>query len=115
MVRLVLLQIENLLLLGVKFRCFQFRNTSQVVLHEGTDKIEIHVQDKPICSSWNTGNAIHGLVDATSANFDIVNDPLLLQPRNFPLPWTATNEGWEFIPNNPANSYTINSIVYVYQ
>ena len=97
------------------FSCNTLTPTSQVVLHEGTDKIEIHIQDKPICAGWNTGAAIHGLVDATSANFDIVNDPLLLLPRNFPLPWTATNESWEFIPNNPANSYTISQIIHLYQ
>ena len=56
--------------------------------------------------------AIQGLVDATLTNFDIVTDPVLLQPRNYPLQWTAINEGWEFIPNNPANSYTINSVPF---
>ena len=62
------------------------------------------LQDKPLCATWNGGAAVQGLADATSTNFDIVNDPVLVQPRNFPLQWTATNEGWEFIPNG--STYT---------
>ena len=85
--------------------------TSQVVLHEGSNKIEMFIKEKPLCLAWNGGAAVHGLVDATSTNFDIVPDPVLLLPRNFPLTWTATNEGWEFIPSG-ATSYTINTIPY---
>ena len=55
---------------------------------------------------------VQGLVDALSANFDIVNDPILAEPRNFPLNWTANNEGWEFIPNG-TTQYNINQINYV--
>ena len=95
------------------FSCTSDLYTAQVVLYEGSDKIEMFLQDKPLCAGWNGGNGVHGLVDATSTNWDIVNDPVLLLPRNWPLPWTANNEGWEFLPNTPANSYTINSITYV--
>ena len=96
------------------FSCSDSIATSQVVLYEGSDKIEMFIQDKPICIGWNGGNAVQGLVDATSTNADIVTDPLTGFPRNFPVPWSATNEGWEFIPNGPAvNSYNINSIPYV--
>ena len=94
------------------FSCTQDLHTSQIILYEGSDKIEMFLQDKPLCATWNGGAAVQGLVDATSTNFDIVNDPLLGQPRNFPLQWTATNEGWEFIPNG-TTSYIINQIPYV--
>jgi hypothetical protein len=95
------------------FSCTSDLHTSQIVLYEGSDKIEIYIQNKPICTGWNSGNGIHGLVDATSTNFDIVDDPVLAAPRNFGLQWTAINEGWEFLPNNPSTSYTINQIAYV--
>ena len=95
------------------FSCTSLLHTSQVVLYEGSDKIEMFIQNKPLCSGWNGGKAIQGLVNINSTNFDIVNDPILLQPRNSPLQWTAVNEGWEFLPNNPATSYAINSIAYV--
>ena len=93
------------------FSCTSDLLTSQVVLYEGTNKIEMFLQDKPLCITWNGGAAVHGLVDATSTNFDIVDDPVLLLPRNWPLTWTATNEGWEFIPNGPT-FYTINAVPY---
>lgn len=93
------------------FSCTSDLATQQIILYEGSNKIEMFIQDKTICT-WNGGAAVQGLVDATSANADIVNDPTLLQPRNFPLQWTATNEGWEFIPNG-TTAYTINQITYV--
>ena len=94
------------------FSCISDLLTTQVVLYEGTDKIEMFLQDKPLCLTWNSGAAVQGLVDATSTNFDIVDDPVLLQPRNWPLTWTATNEGWEFIPMG-ATSYVINAIPFL--
>ncbi|MBC8266634.1 MAG: SprB repeat-containing protein, partial [Flavobacteriales bacterium] len=93
------------------FSCNSSLATHQIKLYEGSNKIETFLQDKPLCLTWAGGTAIHGTVDATSANFDIVTDPTLLLPRNWPLPWTATNEGWEFIPNGPTG-YTINSVPY---
>jgi len=95
------------------YSCTSDLYTAQVVLYEGSDKIEMFLQDKPLCASWNGGNGVHGLVDATSANWDIVTDPISLLPRNFPNQWIANNEGWEFLPNNPASSYTINTITYI--
>jgi gliding motility-associated-like protein len=94
------------------FSCTSNLLTSQVVLYEGTNKIEMFLQDKPLCITWNGGAAVQGLVDATSTNFDIVDDPVLLLPRNWPLTWTATNEGWEFIPSG-ATSYVINAIPFL--
>jgi len=93
------------------FQCNSLIYTSQLRMYEGTNKIEMFLQDKPICLTWNGGAGIQGTVDATSTNFDIVTDPILLLPRNFPTPWTATNEGWEFIPNG-TTSFTINSIPF---
>jgi gliding motility-associated-like protein len=94
------------------FSCNTSFSTLQIVLHEGSNKIETFIEDKPLCSSWNSGTAVHGLVSANSTYFNIVTDPILLQPRNYPLQWTASNEGWEFIPNG-STSYTINPISFV--
>ena len=93
------------------YSCTSDLYTSQVVMYEGSNKIEMFIKDKPLCLAWNAGAAVQGLVDATSTNYDIVNDPVLLLSRNWPLTWTATNEGWEFIPSG-ATSYIINAIPY---
>ena len=92
------------------FSCTSDFATSQVVMHEGSNKVEIFIKEKPLCATWNSGNAVLGLVDLGSTQADIVFDPVLLADRNFPLQWTASNEGWEFIPTTSA--YTINSITY---
>jgi gliding motility-associated-like protein len=93
------------------FSCTSDLHTSQVVLYEGSNKIEMFLQNKPLCIGWNGGAAVQGLIDATSSNFDIVTDPGIGLLRNFPLPWTAANEGWEFITSG-STSYTINAIPY---
>ena len=94
------------------FSCTSDLGTQQIILYEGNNKIEIFIEEKPLCLTWNGGAAVQGLVDATSTNADIVTDPTTGLARNFPLPWTATNEGWEFIPNG-TTAYTINQIAYV--
>ena len=97
------------------FSCNTDIYTSQLRMFEGSNRIEMYIQDKPICLTWNGGAAIQGTVDATSTNFDIVNDPIILgnPPRNFPTLWSATNEAWEFLPNALFQSYTINQIPFV--
>ena len=94
------------------FSCTDSIATSQVVLHEGSDKIDMFIQSKPLCAGWNGGNAVQGLVNLSSTLADIVVDPVLAVDRNFPNQWDAYDEGWEFIPNGLLN-YTINSIPYI--
>ena len=55
------------------FSCNTDIYTSQLRMFEGSNRIEMYIQDKPICLTWNGGAAIQGTVDATSTNFDIVN------------------------------------------
>jgi hypothetical protein len=96
------------------FSCTSDLHTSQIILYEGSNKIEMFIKNKPLCATWNSGAAIQGLVNANSTNFDIVNDPNIAgnPARNLPLQWTATNEAWEFIPNGSIG-YTINQITYL--
>ena len=37
------------------FSCTQDLHTSQIILYEGSDKIEMFLQDKPLCATWNGG------------------------------------------------------------
>ena len=93
------------------FSCTDSIATSQVVMYEGSDKIDMYIESKPLCATWNGGNAVQGLVDLGSTTADIVIDPVLAADRNFPLQWSAYDEGWEFIPNGA--NYIINSIPYI--
>ena len=94
------------------FSCTDSIATSQVVLYEGSDKIDMYIESKPLCATWNGGNAVQGLVNLGSTLADIVIDPVLAADRNFPNQWDAYDEGWEFIPNGILN-YTINQIPYI--
>jgi hypothetical protein len=94
------------------FGCTSTLFSSYIYLYETTNAIETHVLDKSLCSTWNNGASIHGLINATSTNYTIVNDPILNQPRNYPLQWTAYNDAWQFNPSSSGTSYTVNQIPY---
>lgn len=83
------------------FSCNSVIATSQMVLHETTNIIDIYIQNKPPCTSWNAGAAIEGIQDATgTAAFFVAG-------RNFPTQWTAANDGKRFMPTG-APQYTLN-------
>ena len=94
------------------FSCNDLIVGQYLQIFETSNKIEIHIDEKPLCMAWNGGAAIQGIVNENSTLFEIVDDPVLLQPRNFPLNWTADDEGWEFIPNADFTDYTVNAIDY---
>jgi len=94
------------------FGCTSTLFSSYIYLYETTNAIETHVLDKSLCSTWNNGASIHGLINAASTNYTIVNDPILNQPRNYPLQWTAYNDAWQFNPSSSGTSYTVNQIPY---
>ena len=94
------------------FQCNDLIVDQYVLIFEGSNKIEMHLNNKPLCPGWNGGAAVQGIVNENSTLFEIVDDPVLLQPRNFPLNWTADDEGWEFVPDADFTNYTINSIIY---
>ncbi|HOZ75138.1 MAG TPA: T9SS type A sorting domain-containing protein [Flavobacterium sp.] len=66
--------------------------TSQIVLHEGTNIIEVFVQNRTSCTSWNAGAGVIGLQnnDGTMAT---------VPPGRNVANWSATNEAWRFTPN----------------
>lgn len=86
------------------FSCTNLQFTNQVKLFETSNRIETHIANKPLCAAWNGGVAIHGLHNATGTAADVVPG------RNYPTQWTATNDGYEFLPNG--GGYTINPIPY---
>ncbi|HTF05054.1 MAG TPA: gliding motility-associated C-terminal domain-containing protein [Bacteroidia bacterium] len=79
------------------FSCNSMSATSQMVLHETTNIIDVYIQDKPICTNWNAGAAILGIQDATGSTAFVASN------YNFPTQWAATNEGWRFMPSGAPN------------
>lgn len=87
------------------FSCTGLLFSSQIMLFEGTNQIETHIINKPLCTTWNNGRAIHGLQDATGSPNSVV-----VGTRNSPNQWTTANEGYRFIPSG--SSYTVNPITF---
>lgn len=76
--------------------CNSMLATHQIVLYESTNVIEVHMQNKPTCSSWNSGRAALGIQNATGTL------GLAAPGRNTGM-WTTTNESWRFTPSGPVN------------
>ncbi|HNW99220.1 MAG TPA: gliding motility-associated C-terminal domain-containing protein [Bacteroidales bacterium] len=70
--------------------------TSQIVLYESTNVIEIYIQNKETCTNWNDGLAIEGIQNSTGT----IAYPI--SGRNCSV-WTATNDAWRFTPNGTQN------------
>lgn len=80
--------------------CNSMLASSQIVLHETTNIIDIYIANKPLCSSWNGGAAIEGIVSAGYTS------SVITPGRNYPTQWTASNDGQRFVPSGAPN-YTL--------
>ncbi len=87
------------------FSCTGLLFSSQIIIHETTNEIETQIINKPLCTTWNSGRAIHGLhnIDGTIAH--------IVPGRNSPTQWTTANEGYLFTPVNPT-TYNITPITF---
>lgn len=88
------------------FQCNSIYTTQQIVLYETTNVIEVYIEDKPTCNSWNDGNAVIGIQNATGTLG-------VVAPGRNTGPWTAHHEAWQFTPagtpNVSVNWYDANS------
>ncbi len=74
------------------FSCSSTINTGQVILYEGSNNIDINLQDKPVCAGWGGGDATEGIQDALGT------DAYVIPGRNKAV-WTASNESYRFCYN----------------
>jgi len=70
--------------------------TSQIVLYETSNIIEVYVQDRTACETWNEGSGVIGIQNeaGTFAHFP---------PGRNLGPWEAHNEAWRFTPDGASN------------
>ena len=66
--------------------------TSQIVLYETSNIIEVYVQDRTACTTWNSGSGLIGLQNDLGT---IAHVP----PGRNTGPWNAQNEAWRFTPD----------------
>ena len=71
--------------------------TGMIVLYENTNIIDVYIREKNVCASWNNGNAIVGIQNATGTAGTVAPG------RNgLDADWTvssSTNEAWRFVPS----------------
>ncbi|WP_250432948.1 T9SS type A sorting domain-containing protein [Hanstruepera flava] len=80
----------------IQYACSPLISTSQVVLHETTGIIDVMIKSKPLCPSWNNGNAILGIQNHSGTQG-------LTPPNRNVGQWEANNEGWRFKPTSNFN------------
>ena len=89
------------------YSCGAQRTTTQIILYETTNIIEVHISKKQICAGWNGGYAIVGVQNATGTAATTAPG------RDFPSTWAIPpTEGWRFTPAAGGASYTVASIPY---
>ena len=83
------------------YSCTSIKSTSQVVLYETTNAIEVYIESKPTCSNWNSGNALVGIQNGAG------NQSVTPPGRNTG-PWTVTTpEAWRFTPSGDSNTEVV--------
>lgn len=86
------------------FSCTNLQFSSQIQLHENGNRVQTHIISKPLCTTWNSGQAIH----ATHNNGGTA--ATVVPGRNAASQWTVNNEGREFVWTG--TTYTENIIPF---
>ncbi len=78
--------------------CAALLSTFQIILYESYNVVDVQINDKPVCTFWNGGIAVVGILNEIG---DIGYAP---ENRNTGV-WTGHNEGHRFTPEFDANQY----------
>lgn len=79
--------------------CVGLQFNGQIKLFETSNVIEIHVQNQPLCTGWNNGESVLGIVNEDESQF-------LIAPGWNNTQMTANYQGYRFIPNGGAATLT---------
>ncbi|WP_318641835.1 fibronectin type III domain-containing protein [Flavobacterium ardleyense] len=74
----------------------EYRTTTQIVLYEISNVIEIYVKKRTACNDWQQGKGVIGIQNGAGT---IAYVPSGRNTGN----WNATNEAWRFEPNGDSN------------
>ncbi len=80
-------------------QCHESRTTQMIVLYETTNVIDVYLQDKPVCTEWNSGNAVIGIQNPAGTI-------AVVPPGRNTGAWAAQNEAWRFNPAGAATATT---------
>jgi len=71
--------------------------TSQVVLYETSNVIDVNIGNRNGCTTWNSGSGVIGVQNSDGSS-------AVVPPGRNTGPWSATNEAWRFLPAGPTNA-----------
>jgi uncharacterized repeat protein (TIGR01451 family) len=74
------------------FSCTTMEFTNQIVIYESLNVVDVNITEKPICETWNAGNAIEGIHNQDGT------EGYTVFGRNYPNQWTAQEDSYRFIP-----------------
>lgn len=66
--------------------------TSQIILHEGSNIIEVLVMRRTACTTWNSGSGVIGIMNNTGTQ-------AVVPPGRNTGTWSTTYEAWRFTPS----------------
>lgn len=72
--------------------------TQQIVLHENTGIIDVHIGDKPVCNAWNEGLAILGIQNQAR------NAAVWAPGKNCTV-WNETGTSYRFTPSGSGSRF----------
>ena len=76
--------------------------TFQMVLYETLNTIDVQIVEREVCMTWNSGNAVIGLINASG-------DTAFTSPGRNTGQWTAALEGWRFSLPQDSSVYNYTS------
>lgn len=74
----------------------EFRTTTQIVLYEITNIIEVYVKTRNACPGWQSGLGVIGIQNAAGTQ-------AYTPPGRNTGAWSATEEAWRFSPDGPSS------------
>ncbi len=77
------------------YSCAGMAFNGQIKLFETTNVIEIHIQDQPLCATWNNGESVLGIVNEDESQF-------LIETGWNNTQMTGNNEAFRFVPSGAA-------------
>jgi gliding motility-associated-like protein len=83
------------------FSCTNLHTSQRIIIHETSNVIDVEIIDKPVCSSWNNGNALIAIQNQNGTG-------AYVPPGRNTGAWGAANESWRFVPDGPVIPTTYN-------
>jgi gliding motility-associated-like protein len=82
------------------FSCNDIESSSQIILYESSNNIDVNVFSKPTCNGWNGGRAVIGVQN-------VPGTVAFTPPGRNTGVWTVTEpESWRFAPSEGTPNYT---------